>query len=113
EALARWTHPALGPITPDEFIPLAEASGLMGQLTTTVLRQALVACKGWQRRAPGAGVSVNVSADTVLDHAFVRHVADILDEAGSGRRPLAARPPAARVRLTLRARPAQSSRGWD
>jgi diguanylate cyclase (GGDEF)-like protein len=83
EALARWTHPALGPITPDEFIPLAEASGLMGQLTTSVLRQALVACKGWQRRAPGAGVSVNVSADTVLDHAFVRHVAEILEEAGT------------------------------
>jgi EAL domain-containing protein (putative c-di-GMP-specific phosphodiesterase class I) len=78
EALARWTHPALGPIGPDEFIPLAEASGLMGALTSSVLRQALVACKGWQRRAHAVGVSVNVSADTVLDPGFVTEVSTIL-----------------------------------
>ncbi|MCW2621947.1 MAG: hypothetical protein JWL64_1549, partial [Frankiales bacterium] len=66
EALARWTHPALGSISPDEFVPLAEASGLMGALTSSVLRQALTACKGWQRRGGAVGVAVNVSADTVL-----------------------------------------------
>ncbi len=78
EALARWTHPALGAIAPDEFIPLAEASGLMGPLTASVLRQSLTACRGWQRRAPGVGVAVNVSADTVLDPSFVTEVAAIL-----------------------------------
>jgi diguanylate cyclase (GGDEF)-like protein len=82
EALARWTHPALGPITPDEFIPLAEASGLMGPLTTTVLRQSLTACKGWQRRAGKIGIAVNVSADTVLDPAFVTELAAILTSVG-------------------------------
>jgi diguanylate cyclase (GGDEF)-like protein len=82
EALARWTHPALGPITPDEFIPLAEASGLMGPLTATVLRQSLVACKGWQRRAGKVGVAVNVSADTVLDPAFVTELSAILTSVG-------------------------------
>ena len=82
EALARWTHPALGPIRPDEFVPLAEASGLMGPLTASVLRQGLTACKGWQRRAPGVGVSVNVSAETVLDAAFVTEVAGLLAAAG-------------------------------
>ncbi|MDT7548182.1 MAG: hypothetical protein QOE84_576, partial [Actinomycetota bacterium] len=82
EALARWTHPALGAIGPDEFIPLAEASGLMGPLTSSVLRQALVACKGWQRRAPNAGVAVNVSADTVLDPAFVTEVGQVLASVG-------------------------------
>ena len=80
EALARWTHPALGAITPDEFIPLAEASGLMGPLTTTVLRQALIATKGWQRSAPSVGVAVNVSAETVLDAAFAGQLSDILLE---------------------------------
>jgi diguanylate cyclase (GGDEF)-like protein len=78
EALARWTHPALGAIGPDEFIPLAEASGLMGPLTSSVLRQALTACKGWQRRGGRIGVAVNVSADTVLDSGFVTEVAALL-----------------------------------
>ncbi|MCW2499173.1 MAG: putative Diguanylate cyclase/phosphodiesterase, partial [Frankiales bacterium] len=76
--LARWTHPALGAVGPDEFIPLAEASGLMGPLTSSILRQALIACKGWQRRARNVGVAVNVSADTVLNPAFVTEVAAIL-----------------------------------
>jgi diguanylate cyclase (GGDEF)-like protein len=78
EALARWTHPALGAISPAEFIPLAEAAGLMGPLTSTVLRQALTACKGWQRRGGRVGVAVNVSADTILDPTFVTEVAAIL-----------------------------------
>ncbi len=82
EALARWTHPALGAVRPDEFVPLAEASGLMGALTSTVLRQSLTACKGWQRRAPHVGVAVNVSADTVLDPAFVTEVAEELAASG-------------------------------
>ncbi len=80
EALARWTHPALGAITPDEFIPLAEASGLMGPLTATVLRQALDATKGWQRSAPTVGVAVNVSAETVLDDGFASQLRTILSE---------------------------------
>lgn len=78
EALARWTHPALGAIQPDEFIPLAEASGLMGPLTASVLRQSLTACRGWQRRGGRVGVAVNVSADTVLDPSFVTELAAIL-----------------------------------
>ena len=82
EALARWTHPALGVVGPAEFVPLAEASGLMGPLTATVLRQSLTACREWQRWAPGVGVSVNVSADTVLDAGFVTEVAVLLAETG-------------------------------
>ena len=82
EALARWTHPALGAISPDEFIPLAEASGLMGPLTATMLRQSLTACQGWQRRGGRIGVAVNVSADTVLDPSFVTEVASILASTG-------------------------------
>jgi diguanylate cyclase (GGDEF)-like protein len=81
EALVRWTHPALGDVGPAEFVPLAEASGLMGPLTATVLRQSLAACREWQSCAPGVGVSVNVSADTVLDASFVTEVAGLLAEA--------------------------------
>jgi len=82
EALARWTHPALGAISPAEFVPLAEASGLMGPLTTTVLRQSLTNCKGWQRRGGHVGVAVNVSAATILDASFVTEVAAILTSVG-------------------------------
>jgi len=83
EALARWTHPALGAIAPDEFIPLAEAAGLMGPLTVNVLRQALTACQGWQRRGgTGVGVAVNVSADTVLDGGFATEVSALLVATG-------------------------------
>jgi diguanylate cyclase (GGDEF)-like protein len=82
EALARWTHPALGVVGPAEFVPLAEASGLMGPLTATVLQQSLTACSEWQRCAPGVGVSVNVSADTVLDAGFVTEVAQLLARTG-------------------------------
>ena len=82
EALARWTHPALGHVSPDEFIPLAETSGAIGPLTTAVLRQAATACRGWQRRSPGVGVAVNVSAETVLDPNFVSEVAAVLQSTG-------------------------------
>jgi len=82
EALARWSHPALGVVDPDEFVPLAEASGLMGPLTASVLRQGLAACRDWQSLAPGVGVSVNVSADTLLDGAFVSEVGQHLADAG-------------------------------
>jgi EAL domain-containing protein (putative c-di-GMP-specific phosphodiesterase class I) len=81
EALARWTHPALGAISPAEFVPLAEAAGLMGALTSSMLRQALTACRDWQSRAGGVGVSVNVSAHTVLDPGFASEVAAALRSA--------------------------------
>lgn len=82
EALARWTHPALGRVSPAEFVPLAETSGAIGPLTSTVLLQAATACRGWQHQAPGVGVSVNVSAQTVLDAGFVSEVAGVLSKAG-------------------------------
>ncbi len=82
EALARWTHPALGYISPDEFIPLAETAGMMSTLTNSILLQSLTACRGWQRRASDIGVAVNVSADTVLDPGFVTEVAAALESVG-------------------------------
>jgi EAL domain-containing protein (putative c-di-GMP-specific phosphodiesterase class I) len=82
EALARWTHPALGPVEADEFVPLAETSGLIAPLTASVLAQSLAACAGWQPAAPGVGVSVNISADTVLGPAFVTQVASALASTG-------------------------------
>lgn len=80
EALARWTHPALGAVGPDEFVPLAEASGLVGPLTLTVLGQALSAYKGWMRRSGHVGVAVNISAESLLEESFVGQVTALLAE---------------------------------
>ena len=48
EALVRWNHPELGSVPPDEFIPVAERSGLIGLLTTRVLDQSLAAVADWR-----------------------------------------------------------------
>ncbi len=62
EALVRWNHPIRGFIPPDEFIPLAETSGLMHQLTEFVITTALDQAAEWRREGVDVAVAVNVSA---------------------------------------------------
>jgi len=62
EALVRWNHPEHGLLQPDEFIPLAEPTGLMGQFTRHVLDLAIAQARQWRDRNLGITVSVNVSA---------------------------------------------------
>ncbi|ODT70235.1 MAG: hypothetical protein ABS75_14115 [Pelagibacterium sp. SCN 63-23] len=59
EALARWTHPEFGPISPAVFIPMAEEMGLISQITAWVVENAAHECRSW---ASPVGVGVNVSA---------------------------------------------------
>jgi predicted signal transduction protein with EAL and GGDEF domain len=59
EALARWHHPELGSIPPSLFIPIAEESGLISDITRWVLQSASTECLNWPS---GVSVSVNVSA---------------------------------------------------
>jgi diguanylate cyclase (GGDEF)-like protein/PAS domain S-box-containing protein len=62
EALARWRHPKRGPISPSEFVPLAERSGLMVPLGRWVLRSACTQAKRWADQGIDFGtVAVNVS----------------------------------------------------
>jgi diguanylate cyclase (GGDEF)-like protein len=75
EALVRWMHPQRGVIGPDEFIPVAEHSGLIAPLTFAVLRQALDACAGWRRAGRPMGVAVNISPRSLLESSFVDEVA--------------------------------------
>ncbi len=82
EALARWTHPELGPVSPVEFIPLVETSGLVGMLTTTVLERALHDCAGWMDAGRPVGVAVNLSARSLADPAIVAQVAAALGTSG-------------------------------
>ena len=67
EALARWQHPQHGPIPPDEFVELAESTGLMRQMTTLVLDLALAQIQEWNEVGLDLPVSVNLSARSLLD----------------------------------------------
>ena len=82
EALARWMHPGLGFVSPDEFIPIAERSGLIFDLTAHVLRRSLQDCATWQRAGIDATVSVNLSARASLDSNLPSLVASILTDCG-------------------------------
>ena len=75
EALVRWHHPERGLVAPDEFVPVAEHSGLITPLTLAVLRQSLDACAGWRRSGRALGVAVNISPRSLLDPSFVDEVA--------------------------------------
>jgi diguanylate cyclase (GGDEF)-like protein/PAS domain S-box-containing protein len=62
EALARWHHPTRGPISPSEFIPLAEEAGLIEKLIASVLQQATRQLAGWRRETGrDLRIAVNVS----------------------------------------------------
>ena len=82
EALARWNHPSRGLLAPDEFIPIAEQTGLITLLTRDVLQQALHQCRDWLPRWPGIGVAVNLSARGLLDPGLPATVARVLAETG-------------------------------
>ena len=82
EALARWEHPALGRVSPEEFVAAAEDAGLIRSLTLLVLEKALTQCARWRLTVPNASVSVNVSPRDLLDLGFPDHVSRLLDKAG-------------------------------
>jgi diguanylate cyclase len=82
EALVRWEDPARGLVPPDQFIPLAEQSGLMGALTAWVLREALLQAVIWKNQGYPLGIAVNVSASSLRESGFPDLVADLLRETG-------------------------------
>jgi diguanylate cyclase (GGDEF)-like protein len=79
EALARWTHPTLGNVPPDRFIPVAEDCGLMNELTDHLLRQATRAACQWPKDVM---LSFNISPSQMKDHTLGLRILAILGEAG-------------------------------
>jgi diguanylate cyclase (GGDEF)-like protein len=80
EALLRWTHPTRGPISPIEFIPVAEETGLINEIGTFVLEESLRQLAIWQAEAilpPDFHVSVNASPRQLRDH----RLHDVIDDA--------------------------------
>jgi len=83
EALLRWKHPQLGMVSPAEFIPLAEESGLIIEIGKWVLKMACRQNVEWQKQglAP-MRVAVNLSARQFRDEKLLQDISDILDDTG-------------------------------
>ncbi|MFF9395035.1 putative bifunctional diguanylate cyclase/phosphodiesterase [Streptomyces griseoluteus] len=75
EALVRWVHPERGKVPPDEFIAIAESSGLMPHLTEYVLETALAQVARWREQGLRVPVAVNVSPRDVHTPGFAGSVA--------------------------------------
>ncbi|MCA9297597.1 MAG: EAL domain-containing protein, partial [Phycisphaerales bacterium] len=82
EALVRWRHPELGVVFPDEFIPIAERSGIINELTSYVLRTAVAEATHWSGLGRRWGVSVNLSMRNLLDRDLTESVRQVLAESG-------------------------------
>jgi diguanylate cyclase (GGDEF)-like protein len=80
EALLRWWHPVRGPVSPVEFIPLAEQSYLMCELTQHVIQRALQQAARWWHAGIEVPISVNVSARDLLDSGLREQLETGLDK---------------------------------
>ena len=78
EALVRWQHPELGLVMPDEFIPLAESSGLIALLTEQVLGQALRQLREWNDAGLALKCAVNLTPSLVTDLDLPDRVAGLI-----------------------------------
>ncbi len=79
EALARWTHPTLGPISPMTFITIAEETGYIVELGAWILRKACEDAAQWPSHV---GLSVNLSAAQLCEPRFEARVLEAIDSAG-------------------------------
>jgi diguanylate cyclase (GGDEF)-like protein len=82
EALVRWRHPTRGVVMPESFVPLAEESGLIGELGRWVLRKSCHQGALWRAKYPGhpgLGIGVNISGVQLREPGLVQEVADALD----------------------------------
>ena len=85
EALARWNHPERGEVSPAEFIPLAEETGLIVPVDQSVQRSACLDVARWRREGhQGLGLSMNISAAQIESEDFVEWMLTMLEETGMG-----------------------------
>ncbi|MBW4329472.1 EAL domain-containing protein [Stakelama sp. CBK3Z-3] len=79
EVLARWQHPTRGLITPDQFIPIAEETGMIADLSMTLMRQAFAGARDWNSDLT---ISVNISPWQLRDAWLAQKVIKLLTETG-------------------------------
>jgi diguanylate cyclase (GGDEF)-like protein len=78
EALLRWEHPQLGAVPPDEFIPIAENAGMIGELDQWVLHRACRQLSRWLGEGHDIWLSVNISVRELHLFDYVTHIKDVL-----------------------------------
>ncbi|WP_070150961.1 putative bifunctional diguanylate cyclase/phosphodiesterase [Sphingobium phenoxybenzoativorans] len=79
EMLARWESPALGLVAPDDFIPIAEETGMIGSLSFAVMRRAFTDARDWD---PSLTLSVNISPSQLRDPWLSQKLLKLLTETG-------------------------------
>jgi diguanylate cyclase (GGDEF)-like protein len=79
EVLARWDHPTRGLVAPDNFIPIAEETGMIADLSMSVIRQALSEARNWDA---GLIISVNISPTQLKDPWLAQKMVKLLVETG-------------------------------
>ena len=82
EALVRWKHPNFGVIPPDQFITLAEQTGLIKPLTIWVLNAVLRQCRVWREAGLEFPVAVNLSVRNLLDPQLPAQIGELLSHSG-------------------------------
>jgi diguanylate cyclase (GGDEF)-like protein len=83
EALVRWKHPERGMVSPGEFIPVAEKSGLMAEIGRIIVRKAIGEAAEWHRAGIGFGrMAINVSGSELRENDFDSFLFETLERAG-------------------------------
>jgi diguanylate cyclase (GGDEF)-like protein/PAS domain S-box-containing protein len=83
EALIRWSHPREGLILPDQFIPIAEETGLIRPLGCWLLKEAMLQCRAWRDAGLELNVAVNLSPDNLHDENLARTTRELLASSGA------------------------------
>ena len=79
EALIRWFHPELGLVYPDQFIPIAENSGLINELSNWILEQAFLQWRIWQDQGINLQIAVNLSARNLSNPELPKYISNLCD----------------------------------
>jgi predicted signal transduction protein with EAL and GGDEF domain len=83
EALARWNHPLRGPMPPYAFIPFAEQTGFIGQITEWAIAETCMMISRMQALGHRLKISANISTRDLLDHAFLKNLQKALSDSGA------------------------------
>ena len=80
EALSRWIHPTMGFISPAEFVPIAEMTDLINEMTNWVLKESLRQLSEWRKKSIFLSMAVNISARNLLQDNFCDYVLSALEQ---------------------------------